>query len=335
LDIPPELQGRLAPKAVETKPEPEEADIPVQPEKANEEPEELEPDEDEAEPEETEAPAAEQAPQKVDKRLKRINRLTRKKAELETQLDSVAAENYRLRQELSKGQAQAPQNQPPGLTGGRLATLQSEIDKCDAMLEWCDQNADGTEIGEGAEAKYYDAGTIKAWRRSAETARQEKVVEKREELWNLEQARKQSDQSAYQLWPEMFDKRNPEFQEAVALIRQYPFLQALPEANLVLGTFLEGRKKLREKLNGKNGQVQKQHRDIDERVFTTPRVPIAPHSPEPPTRESKPSSQKQLNEAMSRLAKDSDGSSDSVAEVFAAMEKTRQSRPNSRSPVKS
>jgi hypothetical protein len=221
------------------------------------------------------------------------------------------------------------------LTGGRLPAIQSEIDKIDAQLAWCDNNADGGEIGEGDKAQYYDGATVKAWRRSAEMARQERVVEKREELWNLEQARKQSDSNAYQLWPDMFDKRNPDFQEAVAIIKRYPFLQALPEANLVVGTYLEGLKKVREKVNGsKNGQTQKQHRDLDERVFGTPRVPIAPHTSEPPTRESKPSSQKQLNEAMSRLAKDSDGSSESVADVFAAMEKARAGRPGSRSPVR-
>lgn len=339
LDIPPELQERLAPKAVEESNPAEEPEPEVQQPEKDEEPKELEPDEDDADDAEEEAPAAEQQPQKVDKRLKRINRLTRQKSELTTQLDNIAAENYRLRQQLENGQKQQQtQDQPLGLTGGKLPEIQSEIDKIDAQLAWCDNNADGGEIGEGDKAQYYDGATVKAWRRSAEMARQEKVVEKREEIWNLEQARKQSDSNAYQLWPDMFDKRNPDFQEAVAIIRRYPFLQALPEANLIVGTYLEGLKKLREKVkaNGSsNGQVQKQHRDLDERVFGTPRVPIAPHTSEPPTRESKPSSKNMLNEAMSRLAKDSDGSSESVANVFAAMEKARGARPSSRSPVRS
>jgi hypothetical protein len=105
---------------------------------------------------------------------------------------------------------------------------------------------------------------------------------------------------------------------------------------MIVGTYLEGQKKLQDKINtARNGQPQKQHRDIDERVFTTPRVPIAPHSPEPPSRESKPSSQKRYNEAMSRLIQDPDGSPENLASVFNSLEETRKTRATSRSPVKS
>jgi hypothetical protein len=341
LDIPPEVQLRVGPKAEETKAEElpkteEQPEVPAKPEKEEAEKEEAEEDEDVEPEEEPVAAQEEQHPQKIDKRQKRINRLTRKKAELETQLDTLAAANYELRKKLEEGQAKAAKDQPVGLTGGLLPEIQAEIDKCDAMLTWCDEHTEGGEIGEGNNAQYYDPATIRGWRRTAETTRQEKVVEKKEELWRLKQARLQADADAYQLWPEMFDKSKPEFQEAVSIVRQYPFLVSMPEANLVIGTFLEGRKNIRTKLApSKNGQPQKQHRDLDERVFSTPRVPIAPHTPEPPTRESKSSSQKRYNEAMSRLVNDPDGGVENLAEALAAREAADRTRPTTRSPVKS
>jgi hypothetical protein len=236
---------------------------------------------------------------------------------------------------LEQAAAKRQENQVAPLMGGNLSAIEQKIKAQDEVLAWCDRNSEGGEIGEGDKTQYVDAESVKAWRRDAESKRQELVVDKKEELFYLKQAREKSNSDAYQLWPDMFDRSKPEFQQAVAILRQYPFLQAIPEANMIIGTYLEGQKKLQEKITAKNGQPQKQHRDIDERVFTTPRVPIAPHSPEPLSRESRPSPQKQLNEAMSRLTRDVDGSAESLTNVFAAMESAQKTRAGSRSPVKS
>jgi len=352
LDIPPEVQSRLGGGTAKAEQEQPELPIEQRPEgrpspgeeqrpegrpSPPEEPEELASDEEEGE-EEEEPPTAEAgATEKVDKRQKRINRLTRKKAELESQLDAVAAENYKLREAIQKGQGQPLENQVAPLTGQNLSAIQSEIARCDATLEWCDNNAEGTEIGEGDKTQYYDAKAIRAWRRDSEVKRQKAVVAEEKELERLAFVRQQADQQAVALWPEMFDKSKPEYQEAVSIIRKYPFITAIPEANYALGLFIEAGRSMKAKAAKNPASVagQKQHRDIDERVFTTPRVPIAPHTPEPSSRESKPSSQKQLNEAMSRLTKDVDGSAESLTNVFAAMENAQKTRASSRSPVRS
>jgi hypothetical protein len=314
LDIPPEVQQRVAPKA-EPKAE-KQAETPEPEPETQAEPQEEEGEEEEEVEEKVAADTA-AATEKIDKREKRINRLTRQKAELEAKLDAVAAENHKLR---TAQQKEEPGNHPAPLVGGNLPAIQQELATIDATLEWCDNNAEGGEIGEGDKTQYFDAKAIRAWRRDAELKRQKFVVAEQKELERLAGVREQADQQAISLWPEMFDKSKPEYQEAVAIIRQYPFITSIPEANYALGMMIEGSRSLKTKAT-KKGQPQKQHRDIDERVFSTPRVPIAPHTPEPPTRESTPSSQKQLNEAMSSLVKDSDGSTESVAAVFAAQDK--------------
>jgi hypothetical protein len=137
------------------------------------------------------------------------------------------------------------------------------------------------------------------------------------------------------VWPELFDKSTPEHQAAAQLLQQYPNIRSSPQANYAAGLVIEGVRSLMARLQAANGQQPaKATRDIDPRVFSTPRIPIAPNSPEPPSREAKPSSQKILNQAMNKLANDPDGSSDSLAAAFAALDATKRTRVNSRSPVR-
>jgi hypothetical protein len=341
LDIPKEVQARVAPVTPEPEPEPEKKveaaapEPPTEPEPLKaEQPEETEEDDEEDAEAETELPPAAEQPQKIDKRQKRINRLTRQKAELTEQLDRIAIENQKLRQQL--GGSSKPEDQPAPLVGGRLPSIEDEIKKADAILAWCDDNAEGGQLGEGEKAQYYDAKAIRSWRREAEIQRQDRVVEKSKELDRLAAVRSQADMEAFRLWPEMFDKTKPEYQEAVGYIQRYPFLVNVPEANLALGMLIEGGKSLKAKAsnNGIAPNGQKPHKDIDERAFTTPRAPIAPHTPEPPARESAKSSSKKFNEAMSNLVKDQDNSDKWLAEAFGALDEQNRGAVTAKTQVK-
>jgi hypothetical protein len=339
LDIPPELQERLAPKAeaaeTETLPESPPTELPEPEPETVETPVDGEGEEEEEEEDEPTAAAQEQQP-KVDKRQKRINRLTRQKNDLERQVDHIISENQKLRQQLEKGRPPEDfENKVAPLVGGNLPVIDKEIAICDAKLTWCDNNAEGGEIGEGDKAQYYDAKEIRSWRREAELQRQKLVVAQQRELERLAYVRQEADQQAIALWPEMFDKSTPEYQEAVSIIRKYPFITSIPEANYALGLFIEaGRSMKARAAAAKNGEPQKKHRDIDERVFTTPRVPIAPHTSEPLSREAAPSLTKRYNEAMSKLINDPDGGAGNVAAVFAAQEATAKTQPAGRTQVR-
>jgi hypothetical protein len=161
------------------------------------------------------------------------------------------------------------------------------------------------------------------------------INQRRDEIRQFGSARQQYDQIAQQVWPELFDKSTPEHQAAAQLLQQYPNIRGTPQANYAAGLVIEGVRSLMARMQAANGQQpQKVHRDIDERAFTNPRVPIAPHSPEPPSREAKPSSTKVLNQAMSKLQNDPDGSAESLAAMFNAMDATNRRRVSSRSQVK-
>jgi hypothetical protein len=343
LDIPAEVQGQLKPREAPTElpgdvppptetpeqPPHQEVELPKE-EAADEEPEE-----------EEEEPAAQQQeePPKVDKRQKRINRLTRQKSELAAKLDAAAAEREELRKKLE--QFEGKQQQPIVPTGiGRLGWISSEQQlaqeyaKAQGVMDWCDQNPQGATVGEGENEKYYDPETIAGWRREAEKLVMTAPM-RREELRQYSTARNYYDGLVKQAWPELLDQTTQDYQIAEAIRQQYPVLRHLPQGDYVVGLLVEGAKSL-DARNAKNGQQPpKQHRDIDERAFA-PRVPLSPHTANPPTRTAAPSSKQRLNEAMDNLIKDPDGSETSVAAAFGALDAARpHQRPTAKTPVTS
>jgi hypothetical protein len=341
LDIPADVQGQLKPREAEAElpgdisPPPEE---PESPPPTEEEPPSQDEEAGEEETEEEEQPAAEQQP-KVDKRQKRINRLTRQKSELQNKLDAVYAENEQIRQYLAQQQEQqqpAAGTKPPSV--GRLGWIKSEqqlaqeVSNADEVIEWCDRNAEGVTTGSGENEEYVDSEKIARWRREAEKLVLHAPM-RREELQKFGQAQNYYNGLVQENWPEILDQRSPDHQMAVAILQFYPWLQQTPQAWYAAGLVIEGAKALEARTAGKaNGQ--RQHRDIDERAFA-PRVPLAPHTANPPTRTGTPSSKQRLNEAMSNLVKDSDGSSSSLADVFGAIEGARPHRTGGKTPVKS
>jgi hypothetical protein len=349
LDIPPEVQERIAAKAQgekpssdntppdPNKPEPpaeKPADKPAEQHEAEEEEEEDE-EEEEREPEEEVKPAAQG--EKPDKRQKRINRLTRKLHTTETQLDT-ALRNLEELQGRVKEREQTEESVPIGTGPLSYITterqLNQELAKAEPTIEFCDANPDGVTIQENGEDKFIAPETILQWKRKAERVVRNAPT-RRLELRDFTAERNHFDGLAGQLWPELFDKSTETYQTAQNILELFPAVKTSSRANYALGLVIEGARALEAKAakHSGNGAPKKQHRDISERAFE-PRVPLAPEAPEPPSREAVPSSHKKLNEAMSNLVKDSDGSADSVAAVFAAREEFSRKQPHSRTPVK-
>ena len=342
LDIPADVQSKIAP-AAEQKPEvssqQSQAEAPSidaasQPKTETEEEEEAgthEAGEEETGTDQEQEHEQEQPEDKgkIDKRQKRINRLTRQKAQLEEQLDAVAAQNQQFREYFGKlQQAQARQQNGVPIGTGRLAhvmdeqQLGQEVATAQGVIEWCDANPDGVTTGEGENQKFVEPTEIAKWRREAE-----KVVlnapERREQIRAYTQIRGQSDQFAYQNWPELFDRSSKEHQVAAQILGELPALAQDPRAATILGVYLEGLRSFqaRQKTNGENGQAANTaaRRDISPRAFDH-RVPLSPHTANPPSRDVKPSATKKLNEAKAGLVADPDGSASSLARVFQAMD---------------
>jgi len=345
LDIPADVQGQLKPREVAAELP---GDVPVPPEETEsppptgEEPsrdEEVVEEEPEEEPEAEPAAAPEEQP-KLDKRQKRINRLTRQKSELQSKLDAAYAQNQEMLRHLEQIQGKQEQTAAAAPQSvGRLGWIRSEeqlakeVAQADSIIEWCDENAEGATIGSGEEEKYHDSEQISKWRREAEKLVLHAPI-RREELQRFGAAQNYYTGLVQENWPEILDPKTPDHQMAVAILQFYPWLQSTPQAWYAAGLVIEGAKALEARNAGKaNGQ--RQHRDIDERAFA-PRVPLSPHVANPPTRTATPSSKQRLNEAMSNLVKDPDGSATSVAAAFGAIDAARpQQRPTGKTPVRS
>jgi hypothetical protein len=335
LDIPQEVRAQLEPKPVEpeepvTTPDEVHPEIPIPEEEESQEEEEAEP------------PVAEQAPpHKIDKRQKRINRLTRQKSELQEQLDAKDQRERALLEKLAQYEGKAqPQPTVPTTTSPRLAhitderTLNREIVQAQTAIDWYDNHSDGvTVVGQNGQEEYWPPDKIDQERKRAEKVLLE-APNRRLEIRDFNLVRARVEIQTRENFPKLFDQSSEDFQMAAELRQLYPVLNTMPNGDYAVGLLIEGAKSLQAQQQSKNGQPTNAHRDIDERVFTTPRVPIAPHTPGPPTRESTPSSQKIVNEAMSRLISDPDGSPDALADVFRAREEASRRQPGSRSEVK-
>ncbi len=195
--------------------------------------------------------------------------------------------------------------------------LNQEIGKAETLIKWCNSNSDGVE---GNDGKFIDPKTIAGWKSEAELVMLS-APNRRQELRDYGAEKNHFDTLAKQAWPEMFDKDTKEYQLKESILSEFPGIRNSPRASYAVGLAIEGMKQVQrraEAAKGRNGETAK-HKDIDERVFA-PRVPLAPHTPEPPSREGKTSSQKKLQDAMVHLRDDPDGSAQSLAAVLSAEE---------------
>jgi hypothetical protein len=209
------------------------------------------------------------------------------------------------------------------------------------LIQWCNENSEGVTSGEGEKQKFISPKEIAGWKTQAEMVLLG-AEPRRRELREFTQTRSQYDTLSKQAWPEIFDPKTEEYQLAQSLLAANPYLKSRPDKHYALGLLVEGVKGLHTRIqaaakaqaNGNtNGNGNQQRRDIDPRAFE-PRVPLAPGGPEIPTREVVPSSHKKLNEAMTQLVADADGSVSSLANALAALDETRRTRAGSRTPVK-
>jgi hypothetical protein len=352
LDIPREIQSQISQTPTKADEQaPQSPSTPAEEESAAPTTTEEAPGEGEESDEEEEQPiaASQEQPQKLDKRQKRINRLTRQKSEALEKLDTASREIQDLRNKLAQYESstRGPASPVPPIAESPLANIVSEpqldqeVRTAERAVAWCDLNDQGV-MAEDGSGYYTDKnGNQMTPERVSEIRRNaERMIlyapQRRNEIKQFTEARTAWDNRTRELWPELDDQRTPEFQQLVAMHQSYPVLRYLPEGNYVAGLLIEGLRQAEAKAAQKNGQrvPAKAHREIDERAFS-PRIPIAPSTPTPPTRQVTPSSRQQLNEAMSNLVKDTDGSVESLSKVFGAMEKARATRPTSKTPVAS
>jgi hypothetical protein len=255
-------------KAVE-EPEPAaaSADEPVAEESASETAEtgEATPVEDPAEEETTQQTedATEDEPAGVQKR---INKLVAQKKEAAAKAEALERELNEARTKLEALEQQAAVPQAAATTDNPFsdiwdeAKLSDEYRKARELKRWCEDNADGCEVG----GKEYSADEIKAIRRRVEDALDVHIPTRHQFLNTYKQVRPVAE-SAYPWWK---DRSNPTYSEAQQVLRQMPQLAAFPDYQIAIGDFLEGRKARMER--EKSAKVAKAP------VKVAPKQPAAP-----------------------------------------------------------
>jgi hypothetical protein len=322
LGIPADVQAQIAPK-----PEPEE----TEPAEDEGEPPEPEPEPVAAEADEEEESEEEVQPEvRLDKRDKRIGKLTRQKKEAQERADKLEAELEKVRAEGEKRASDQKAKEDVVPASKEQSDLEGKLSLAKSTVAWCKENSDGGTLEHDGKEVYLDADEVSRFQEfyQDEVLRitPELVIAKREARQHFQAERSNADSQAKRNWPDMFDRSKEDYQIAQNLVREFPPIANYPYANYVVGLVIEGIKSLKAREPQSNGS--KKHRDISERAFE-PRVPIAPHSANPPSRDVRPSPTKKYDQAMSTLVKE--GGRDNLVAALAAMDETQpQTGPKGR-----
>lgn len=169
---------------------------------------------------------------------KRIDKLTRQKKEALERVEALERELQEAKAKREEDGGRAPavsvSDASPFGEVWDVAKLGDEWTKARTLKRWCEDNADGCEV----EGKEYSAEDIKQIRRKVEDAIDVHIPERARYL----QAYQQMRPVAENLYPWWKDSRSVEYTAAQDVLRQMPQLRRLPEHQVLIGDFLEGRR---------------------------------------------------------------------------------------------
>lgn len=232
---------------------------------------------------------------------KRIDKLTRQKREALEKADELERELNETKTKLEQNQSERPvpvvNQTDPFADVWDAKKLDDEWTKARDLKRWCEDNIDGCEIGD----KEYSSSEIKQIKRRVEDALDVHIPSRARFLNNY----KQIQPIAEQIYPFWKDRKSTQYTEAQAVLRQLPQLSALPEHQVLVGDFLEGRRLRMER---------------EMKSKTPVRVPAkAPSQPGKPTAApvKKDSAKANLQFAKSRFQKS--GSTTELAQVLKRM----------------
>ena len=169
---------------------------------------------------------------------KRIDKLTRQKREAIEKAGELERELNETKSKLEKSQTDRPvpvvNQADPFADVWDAKKLDDEWSKARDLKRWCEDNIDGCEIGD----KEYSSNEIKQIKRRVEDALDVHIPSRARFLNNY----KQIQPIAEQIYPFWKDRKSAQYTEAQAVLRQLPQLSALPEHQVLVGDFLEGRR---------------------------------------------------------------------------------------------
>lgn len=192
---------------------------------------------------------------------KRIDKLTAQRKAADEKAAELERELNELRGKLDE-RAEAPpvaKSEQPFADVWDANKLRDEYSKARQLKRWCEDNVDGAELGD----REYSDEEVKAIRRKVEDALDIHIPARATFLQQHAQLKPIVEQT-YPFWK---DRTSTDYQEAQNVLRSMPDLALLPEYQILIGDFLEGRKA--RMARGKNPLAPKR---------TAPRQPAQPSS---------------------------------------------------------
>jgi hypothetical protein len=169
---------------------------------------------------------------------KRIDKLTRQKKEALEKAEALERELNDAKSKLDQAASERPvavaSSQDPFADVWDEGKLNDEYSKARNLRRWCEDNSDGCEV----DGKEYSAEDVKQIRRRVEDALDLHIPNRARFLQNYKQIKP----IAEQLYPWWKDRSSAEYTAAQQVLRQLPQISQMPEYQVLVGDFLEGRK---------------------------------------------------------------------------------------------
>ncbi len=241
----------------------------------------------------------------------RLGKARRQKERLETALEQAERERDELKAKLEGDARQQGPQAPP--SKGALGQVTNEADlnrwvsEAETAVDWCDENAEGTTVGEGESAKFISPEEVAKYRRQAEKIvlhAPERRLQIRDSLQTVTVATNHFNGQAKERYPWLFQPESREYAEAMQLMQtepavqlalsQNPGFQQSPARNLLLGYVITGMKASRG--NAQPG-AEPLNPDLPPSLVRK-HPPLAPVTAGPPSRSAAPNGTKRVAEAM-------------------------------------
>lgn len=229
------------------------------------------------------------------KMQKRIDRLTAQREELRAQNAELAErfgrENEELRQRLARYETARPQNDPVERAVAKsreVGEIDGQIEAYERFVDWAGDNPEGGIWEEDGKQHNLDGQSVKSLRSTAErelrrlAARRESRLESMRSQFQAK--RDAAHAEAVRLYPWLSNKQSPEFQEALAILRERPELLQLPDVELRVGREVTGLRLEREALKKAKTAPKAKPAAAPTPVVTTPSA-AAPRQGSRPTNE--------------------------------------------------
>lgn len=166
---------------------------------------------------------------------KRIDKLTRQKREALEKAEALERELNDVKSKLDERPvAPVSASADPFADVWEENKLNDEWSKARNLRRWCEDNADGCEV----DGREYSADDIKQIKRRVEDALDLHIPNRARFLQNYKQIKP----IAETLYPWWKDRASTQYTEAQAVLRQLPQISTLPEYQVLVGDFLEGRR---------------------------------------------------------------------------------------------